>query len=48
MIRTFFQSIARQRERARAASMLRRFDDNHLRDLGITRDQIELYVSGKI
>jgi uncharacterized protein YjiS (DUF1127 family) len=48
MIRTLLQGIARQRERARAADMLHRFDDYQLRDLGITRDQIDLFVSGQM
>jgi len=48
MFRTLLQGFARRREQARAADMLRRFDDNQLRDLGITRDQIDLFVTGRM
>ena len=48
MISALITAIIRRRNRARAVSNLKRLDDHRLRDIGITRDQIELYVAGKI
>jgi len=48
MITTFLKNLARRRARARAVAMLERLDDRRLRDIGISRDQIELYVDGGI
>ena len=36
------------RHHARAIAILERFDDHRLRDIGIARDQIEIFVAGKI
>jgi uncharacterized protein YjiS (DUF1127 family) len=48
MISAFFAAIARARKNARAIATLSRLDDNRLRDIGISRDQIELFVAGKL
>ena len=48
MISTLIAAISRRRARARAIDLLSSFDDNRLRDIGISRDQIELFVAGKI
>jgi uncharacterized protein YjiS (DUF1127 family) len=48
MISALITAITRHRQRARAISVLKRLDDHRLRDLGIARDQIELFVAGKI
>ena len=41
-------ALSRQNARARAIAVLERFDDHRLRDIGIARDQIEMFVAGKI
>lgn len=48
MLSAVIAAIARRRARARAIAWLRRLDDHRLSDLGIARDQIELYVDGEI
>ena len=48
MISALIAAIARARKNARAIATLSRLDDNRLRDIGIARDQIELFVAGKI
>lgn len=48
MLSTIIAALTRHRNRARAVSILNGFDDNRLRDIGIARDQIELFVAGKI
>jgi uncharacterized protein YjiS (DUF1127 family) len=48
MISALITAITHHRQRARAISVLKRLDDHRLRDLGIARDQIELFVAGKI
>jgi len=48
MFSTLFAAISRQRARSRAITLLRRLDDYRLRDLGISRDQIEAFVDGRI
>jgi uncharacterized protein YjiS (DUF1127 family) len=48
MISTLIAAIARARANARAIATLSRLDDSRLRDIGIARDQIELFVAGKI
>jgi len=46
MLSTLVTAVTRHR--ARAIAVLERFDDNRLRDIGIARDQIEMFVAGKI
>ena len=48
MLSTLIAALTRHHARARAVAILERFDDNRLRDIGIARDQIELYVAGRI
>ena len=48
MLSALRTAITRHRSRARAIATLKRLDDNRLRDIGIARDQIELFVAGKI
>jgi uncharacterized protein YjiS (DUF1127 family) len=48
MISALINAIARRRARARAISTLQRLDDHRLRDIGIMRDQIEIFVGGRI
>ena len=48
VISTLIAAIARARTNARAIATLSRLDDSRLRDIGISRDQIELFVAGKI
>ena len=48
MISALIAAISRHHARSRAVEILSRFDDNRLRDIGIARDQIELFVAGKI
>jgi uncharacterized protein YjiS (DUF1127 family) len=48
MLSALLTAFARHRSRARAIDTLNRLDDNRLRDIGIARDQIELFVAGKI
>lgn len=48
MLSALIAAFARHRIRARAIATLNRLDDNRLRDIGISRDQIELFVAGKI
>lgn len=47
MISALFAAIARRRAAARAIAELQRLDDAHLKDIGLTRDQIEAFVSGR-
>lgn len=48
MLSTIFAAVARHIARGRAIAALKRLDDHRLRDLGIARDQIELFVDGAI
>jgi uncharacterized protein YjiS (DUF1127 family) len=48
MLSALLAALTSHRARARAVAVLERFDDNRLRDIGIARDQIELFVAGKI
>ena len=48
MLSAFLTALTRPRARARAIAILERFDDHRLRDLGIARDQIEMFVARKI
>ena len=48
MISTLIAAIARARTNARAVATLSQLSDKRLRDIGIARDQIELFVAGKI
>jgi uncharacterized protein YjiS (DUF1127 family) len=48
MLSDLLTALTRHRARARAIAVLERFDDNRLRDIGIARDQIEMFVAGKI
>jgi uncharacterized protein YjiS (DUF1127 family) len=48
MMTTVITAIARQFARSRAIRTLKRLDDHRLRDLGIARDQIELFVDGRL
>lgn len=48
MISALIAAIARSRTNARAIAMLNRLDDSRLRDIGIARDQIGLFVAGKL
>jgi uncharacterized protein YjiS (DUF1127 family) len=48
MLTMLINAVVRPFARARAISALRRLDDHRLRDLGIARDQIELFVDGRI
>ena len=48
MFNALIAAFARHRSRARAIATLNRLDDNRLHDIGIARDQIELFVAGKI
>jgi uncharacterized protein YjiS (DUF1127 family) len=48
MLSALLAALSRHRARARAIATLERFDDNRLRDIGIARDQIEMFVAGKI
>jgi len=48
MLSALITAYTRHRSRARAIATLSRLDDNRLRDIGIARDQIELFVAGRI
>lgn len=48
MFSALITALVRHRNRARAISILNRLDDHRLRDIGIARDQIELFVAGKV
>ncbi len=48
MLSALLSAFTRHSARAGAIATLNRMDDNQLRDIGITRDQIELFVAGKI
>ena len=48
MLSALFAALTRHHARARAIAVLERFDDHRLRDIGIARDQIEMFVAGKI
>ncbi len=48
MLSALLTALTRHHTRARAIAVLKRFDDHRLRDIGIARDQIEMFVAGKI
>ncbi|NIP74982.1 MAG: DUF1127 domain-containing protein [Xanthomonadales bacterium] len=48
MISEIISAIGRRNARSRAIETLSRYDDHRLRDIGITRDQIELFVAGRL
>ena len=48
MLSALLAALTRHHARARAIAILERFDDHRLRDIGIARDQIEIFVAGKI
>ena len=48
MLSALLTALTRHHARARAIAILERFDDHRLRDIGIARDQIEMFVAGKI
>ena len=48
MLSALITALTHHNTRARAIAVLERFDDSRLRDIGIARDQIEIYVAGKI
>jgi len=48
MLSALVTAVTRHFARARAIAVLKRFDDHRLRDIGIARDQIEMFVAGKI
>ena len=48
MLSALLTALTRHHARARAIAILERFDDHRLRDIGIARDQIEIFVAGKI
>ena len=48
MLSALITALIRHRARARTIAILERLDDNRLRDIGIARDQIALFVAGKI
>jgi uncharacterized protein YjiS (DUF1127 family) len=47
MFSNLISAIARRRARARAAAELERMSEYRLRDIGLTRDQIDAFVSGR-
>ncbi len=48
MLSALLTALTRQHARAGAIAVLERFDDHRLRDIGIARDQIVMFVAGKI
>ena len=48
MLSALLTALTRHPARARAIAVLQRFDHHRLRDIGIARDQIEMFVAGKI
>ena len=48
MLSDFITTISRRRARNRAIAVLQGLDDNRLRDIGISRDQIEIFVDGQV
>ena len=48
MLTALVNAVTRRISRDRAIRMLSRLDDHRLRDLGIARDQIELFVDGRL
>ena len=48
MLSALITAIVRHRKRARTISILKHLDDHRLRDIGIARDQIDLFVAGKL
>jgi len=48
MLSDLFAAISRRRTRDRAIAVLQGLDDNRLRDIGISRDQIEIFVDGQV
>ena len=48
MLSALIAAISRRRARARAIAELHNLDDAHLRDIGLRRDQIEAFVTGRI
>lgn len=47
MFSALIAAITRRRAQARAIETLRGYDDHRLRDIGISRDQIEGFVAGR-
>ncbi|MFQ5566842.1 MAG: DUF1127 domain-containing protein [Paracoccaceae bacterium] len=48
MLSALLAALTRHSARSRAIAVLERYDDHRLRDIGIARDQIELFVARKI
>ncbi|HSF93478.1 MAG TPA: DUF1127 domain-containing protein [Thermohalobaculum sp.] len=48
MLSALLAAFARRRAVARAIAELQRLDDAHLKDIGLRRDQIESFVTGRI
>jgi len=48
MLTALFAAIARRRARVRAIAELERMTDYRLRDIGLSRDQIDAFVSGRV
>lgn len=47
MFNNLFAAFERRRARSRAAAALERMSDYRLRDIGLSRDQIDAFVSGR-
>jgi len=47
MLSALIAAIKRHRRQARAIAELQRLDDAHLRDIGLSRDQIAAFVTGR-
>ena len=48
MLSALLAALTSYSARARAVAVLERFDDHRLRDIGISRDQIPMFVAAKI
>lgn len=48
MLSALIAAISRHHARMRAIAELQRMSDHRLRDIGLTRDQIQAYVAGNI
>lgn len=48
MLNALIAAIARRRARLIAIAELERMSDHRLRDIGLSRDQIQAFVSGQL
>jgi len=48
MLSALIAAISRHHARMRAISELQRMSDHRLRDIGLSRDQIQAYVAGRV